>query len=269
MNLSPPRLPLITSLPNPMNFPLSSSCLLFLSLAQGPPRLVFSHHSENSSLLFISAIFTWMLNIGSSSSIHLYSPTIRVVVAISMALTISHEQMTEISSEPQNHLPSLKDNSHAKLSMWYVRAQSCPTLCNSMDCSLPGSSVHGNLQARILGWVAISYFRGSLNLCLLHWVTGEAPKFSIFPTKYVLLQQGDPFLQAAHLIMGNTLLPVSKARNTRNIFVLFPLPQYLVRHRRWSPCFWSFTSSTHPSHCERLLPKMPFLIHFKKFNCSL
>ena len=32
--------------------------------------------------------------------------------------------------------------------------QSCPTLCESMDCSLPGSSVHGILQARILEWVA-------------------------------------------------------------------------------------------------------------------
>jgi len=30
-----------------------------------------------------------------------------------------------------------------------------------MDCSLPGSSVHGLIQARILTWVAISYFRGS------------------------------------------------------------------------------------------------------------
>ena len=35
-------------------------------------------------------------------------------------------------------------------------AQLCPTLCNPMDCSLPGSSVHGILQARILEWVAIS-----------------------------------------------------------------------------------------------------------------
>ena len=36
-------------------------------------------------------------------------------------------------------------------------AQSCPTLCNPMDCSLPGSSAHGVLQARILEWVAISF----------------------------------------------------------------------------------------------------------------
>ena len=40
-------------------------------------------------------------------------------------------------------------------------AQSCPTLCNPMDCSLPGSSVRGILQARILEWVAIPFSRGS------------------------------------------------------------------------------------------------------------
>ena len=40
-------------------------------------------------------------------------------------------------------------------------AQSCQTLCHPMDCSLPGSSVHGILQERILEWVAISFSRGS------------------------------------------------------------------------------------------------------------
>ena len=39
--------------------------------------------------------------------------------------------------------------------------QLCPTLCNPMDCSPPGSSVHGILQARILEWVAISFSRAS------------------------------------------------------------------------------------------------------------
>ena len=42
-----------------------------------------------------------------------------------------------------------------------VHAQSWPTLCNSMFGSLPGSSVHGILQPRILEWVAISFSRGS------------------------------------------------------------------------------------------------------------
>ena len=40
-------------------------------------------------------------------------------------------------------------------------AQLCPTLCDPMDCGLPGSSLHGILQARILGWVAIVLSRGS------------------------------------------------------------------------------------------------------------
>ena len=39
--------------------------------------------------------------------------------------------------------------------------QLCPTLCDPMDCSPPGSSIHGILQARILEWVAISFSRGS------------------------------------------------------------------------------------------------------------
>ena len=39
-------------------------------------------------------------------------------------------------------------------------AQSCPTLCDPMDSSLPGSMVHGIFQARILEWAAISFSRG-------------------------------------------------------------------------------------------------------------
>ena len=54
-------------------------------------------------------------------------------------------------------------------------AHSCPTVCNPMDCSLPGSSVCGIFQARILEWVTISFSRGSSQLrnpnChLLHWL---------------------------------------------------------------------------------------------------
>ena len=59
-------------------------------------------------------------------------------------------------------------------------AQSCLTLCDPMDCSPPGSSVHGILQARILEWVAISFLQGNfptqgLNMCLLHWQVDSLP----------------------------------------------------------------------------------------------
>ena len=67
-----------------------------------------------------------------------------------------------------------------------VVTQSWPTLCNPMDCSPPGSSVHVILQARILQWVAISFSRRSsiyiVFILLLYderrilfWLTGRDP----------------------------------------------------------------------------------------------
>ena len=46
-------------------------------------------------------------------------------------------------------------------------AQSSPTLSDPMDCSLPGSSVHGILQARVLEWVAITFSKASINTWLI------------------------------------------------------------------------------------------------------
>ena len=43
---------------------------------------------------------------------------------------------------------------------WSEVTQSCPTLCDPMDYSLQGSSVHGIFQARVLEWVAISFSKG-------------------------------------------------------------------------------------------------------------
>ena len=43
-------------------------------------------------------------------------------------------------------------------------AQSCLTLCDPLDCSLPGSFVHGSFQARVLEWVAIAFSRMDMSL---------------------------------------------------------------------------------------------------------
>ena len=54
--------------------------------------------------------------------------------------------------------------------------QWCLTLCNSMDCSLPGFSVHEVLQAGILEWVAIPFSRGSSrprNQTLVSFIAGR------------------------------------------------------------------------------------------------
>ena len=73
-------------------------------------------------------------------------------------------------------------------------AQSCPTLCDPMDCSLPGSSIHGIFQARVLEWVAISFSRGSswprnrtrvshiAGRCFTIWATREAQECSNYCT---------------------------------------------------------------------------------------
>ena len=51
--------------------------------------------------------------------------------------------------------------SHYPRKVKVLVSQSCLTLCDPMDCSLPGSSVHGILQARLLEWVATPFSRGS------------------------------------------------------------------------------------------------------------
>ena len=63
-------------------------------------------------------------------------------------------------------------------------AQSCPTLWDPIDCSLPGSSVHGILQARVLEWVAISFSRGSSrprDRSRVSWIVGR--RFTIWATR--------------------------------------------------------------------------------------
>ena len=64
-------------------------------------------------------------------------------------------QLIKVLEESMGECPYNLDVVVALLIQW------CPTLCDPMDCSPPGSSVHGDFQARILKWVAISFSRGS------------------------------------------------------------------------------------------------------------
>ena len=69
-----------------------------------------------------------------------------------------HDCFTESQSKPQNHFSIL----HASLNPWRVLAAwACPTLWDPIEGSLPGSSVHGILQARILEWAAMPFTKGS------------------------------------------------------------------------------------------------------------
>ena len=65
-------------------------------------------------------------------------------------------------------------------------AQLCPTLCNPMDCNLPGSPLHGIFQARVLEWVAIAFSKGSSQPKNQTWVSHIAGRcFTIWATREV------------------------------------------------------------------------------------
>ena len=65
--------------------------------------------------------------------------------------------------------------------------QSCPTLCDSMNCSPPGFSVHGILQVRTLKWVAVPFSRGSSQTRDQTQVSGIAGRFfTIWATRETL-----------------------------------------------------------------------------------
>ena len=125
-------------------------------------------------------------------------------------LTITYSRLTQrvkITIKPSistsSHFPAVLSLS---ISIPYMKsesevAQSCPTLCDRMDCSLPGSSVHGVLQARILEWVAISFSRGPSGLrdwtwvsrfnlwaaiCIVHIINDKHNSFSINSTHPIL-----------------------------------------------------------------------------------
>ena len=75
---------------------------------------------------------------------------------------------------------------------WSEVAQSCPTLWDPMDCSLPGSSVPGILQAGILEWVAISFSRRSSQPRDRTWVSHIAGRrFTIWATREVCTYLSD------------------------------------------------------------------------------
>ena len=52
-------------------------------------------------------------------------------------------------------------------------AQSCPTLSDPMDCSLPGSSIYGIFQARVLEWGAIAFSNKHICIHTVGWIVGS------------------------------------------------------------------------------------------------
>ena len=70
---------------------------------------------------------------------------------------LRYENDTNLMAESEEELKSLLMKLKSKVKSESEVAQSCPTLCHPLDCSLPGSSIHGIFQARVLEWGAIAF----------------------------------------------------------------------------------------------------------------
>ena len=109
-------------------------------------------------------------------------------------------------------------------------AQSCLTLCDPMDCSLPGFSIHGILQTRIQEWVTMFSSRGSSPLrgsnlhilCLLHW---QGCSLSLPPT-------GKPHAKYKNLNKYNFFLGGWRRFFYNNKWLVYVIETSL--HRKWS-----------------------------------
>ena len=97
-------------------------------------------------------------------------------------------------------------------------AQSCLTLCDPMDFSLPGSSIRGIFQARLLQWVAISFSRGSsrprdqtqvsgiAGRRFTLWATREAQSYTGLSNQHFHFHYGGIRITASTIITTTTIM---------------------------------------------------------------
>ena len=149
-------------------------------------------------------------------------------------------------------------------------AQSCPTLCDSMDCSLSGSSNHGIFQATVLEWVDISFSRRSsrprnqtrvsriAGRCFTIWATIDLRLASFFLTsgiaKFWILswkQQGKILSVAQGLLISlvcfklHTLSAGNSVSRTLLLYILAVNFSYVFRYNAHFTQMWSGFRTEH------------------------
>ena len=160
------------------------------SPAYGPYQVLkHRRHSEIFVELITLPFYFWIKKISNGSRYSFKWEHFSWTIAVN-----DHSPTWGTSSFSVKGPPAKRAPSHLAVQVLVV--QSCPTLCDPMDCSSPGSSVHGIFQARILEWVAISYSRGSSpprDWTQVSCVAGQV--FTVWATREAL---GPP---GAHLLL--------------------------------------------------------------------
>ena len=179
--------------------------------------------------------------------------------------------------------------------MWSEVAQSCPTLCDPMDCSLPGSSVHGIFQARVLEWVAISFSRGSSwprdwtrvsRIAGRHftvWATREVLNTRVVPSNNLGSHPPRSGAWAGRIIFGGSeksqptvfaLLPIHPS-SKQSIFKLLWLPRLPLPSERthvedtaWCHCPHVIARCNLPSQDQLPTSGCPVLSQVQGWSCG-
>ena len=139
--------------------------------------------------------------------------------------------------------------------------QLCSTLCKPMDSSLPGSSVHGILQTRMLEWVAMPFSRGSsqsrgqTRVFSTPWTAAHQASLSITnswsllkPMSIALVMPSNHLILCCALLLLPSVFPSMRAFSSESVLRI-----------RWLK-YWSFSFSISPSNeYLGLIPEFQFL----------
>ena len=147
------------------------------------------------------------LNVTSSERLF-WSPNLKKVPSPA----INHRKVSSVLCDNLN-----KGRGYTHVCVHAKSLQSCPTLCDPLDCSLLGSSVHGIPQARKLEWVAMPSSRASfqprdqtsVSFVSLHWQVGSLPLAPPGNPRYIYI-----YIQLIHFLIQQKLMQHYKA----NIF---------------------------------------------------
>ena len=108
---------------------------------------------------------------------HLFWESLLESIKTFTFLCTSAAKLHEVDTENTELCKSVKSYCFYVHFMCVLVAQSCPTLCNPMDCSPTGSSVHRISQVRVLEWVAIPFPGDLSNSRNWTWVSGNPGRF--------------------------------------------------------------------------------------------